>query len=70
MTDPANRRVTRHRRKLRSAGLRPVQLWVPDTRRKGFAREALRQSMLLRGDTLERRTLRWSAAAADTDGWR
>jgi hypothetical protein len=55
---------------LRSAGLRPVQLWVPDTQRKGFAREALRQSMLLRRDPLERRTLRQSTAAADTEGWK
>jgi antidote-toxin recognition MazE-like antitoxin len=69
MTDPINRRVTRHRQKLRAAGLRPVQLWVPDTRRKGFAREAVRQSLLLKGDALEGRTLRRIAAAADAEGW-
>jgi hypothetical protein len=30
---------------LRAAGLRPVQIWVPDTRRPGFAEECRRQSL-------------------------
>jgi hypothetical protein len=70
MSEPVKRRVTRHRDKLRAAGLRPVQIWVPDTRRKGFAAEARRQSLLLRGDAHEDETLDWLAAAADTTGWR
>jgi len=28
------------------SGLRPVQIWVPDTRRPGFAEECRRQSRL------------------------
>ena len=36
-----------YRARLRKAGLRPVQLWVPDTRKPGFAAEARRQSRLL-----------------------
>jgi hypothetical protein len=28
-----------------AAGLRPVQIWVPDTRRPGFAAECHRQSV-------------------------
>lgn len=39
-------RVQKHRAALRAAGLRPIQLWVPDTRAKGFAEECRRQSML------------------------
>jgi hypothetical protein len=31
---------------LRKAGLRPVQLWVPDTRRRGFVAECRRQSRI------------------------
>ena len=31
------RRVRRHRETLREAGLRPLQLWVADTRQAGFA---------------------------------
>ena len=41
-------RVRRHRAGLRAAGLRPVQIWVPDARREGFAEECRRQSRLLR----------------------
>jgi len=62
-------RVQKHRAALRAAGLRPVQIWVPDTRRPGFAEECRRQSLALRGDKLEQETLDWLAAAADTSGW-
>lgn len=62
-------RVHRHRAQLRAAGLRPVQLWVPDTRRPGFADECRRQSRLLRDDRQEGETLSWLEAVADTDGW-
>ncbi|MDY0072466.1 MAG: antitoxin MazE family protein [Thauera sp.] len=40
-------RVQKHRDALRQAGLRPVQLWVPDTRRPDFAEECRRQSSLV-----------------------
>ena len=39
-------RVQKRRSALRMAGLRPVQIWVPDTRRPGFAAECKRQSDL------------------------
>lgn len=38
-------RVQKRREALRKAGLRPVQIWVPDTRRPGFAEECRRQSL-------------------------
>jgi len=41
-------RVRRRRDKLRAAGLRPVQIWVPDTRAAGFAEECARQARLIR----------------------
>ena len=37
-------RVRNHRARLRSQGLRPVQIWVPDVRSAEFATEAHRQS--------------------------
>ena len=40
------RRVRKHRDTLRAAGLRPVQIWVPDTRAPGFAEECRRQAAL------------------------
>jgi len=39
-------RVQKRRAALRKAGLRPIQLWVPDTRRPEFADECRRQSKL------------------------
>lgn len=39
-------RVQKRRTALRKAGLRPVQLWVPDTRKRGFGAECRRQSRL------------------------
>src|SRR5438093_12304849 len=38
-------KVRAHRARLREAGLRPVQIWIPDTRSREFAREARRQSL-------------------------
>jgi hypothetical protein len=43
-------RVQRTRDKLRAAGLRPIQIWVPDTRAPGFAAEAARQCRLVSAD--------------------
>ena len=38
-------KVRAHRTRLRKAGLRPVQIWVPDVRSKSFALAAHRQSV-------------------------
>lgn len=62
-------RVQKHRAGLRAAGLRPVQIWVPDTRSDDFAQECRRQSLLVRHDPNEADTLNWLEAAADTEGW-
>ena len=40
-------RVAAYRAQLRAHGLRPIQIWVPDTRAPGFAAEARRQSRLV-----------------------
>jgi len=40
-------KVSRHRDRMRRQGLRPVQIWVPDTRAAGFQAEARRQSALV-----------------------
>lgn len=60
----------KHSAALRKAGLRPIQIWVPDTRRAGFAEECRRQSRLVQGDAHERETADWLEAAADRKGWR
>lgn len=66
--DANARRVQRRRDKLRAAGLRPVQIWVPDTRAPGFAAEAERQSRRIaaaEGSTHDP----WYSAADDVEGW-
>jgi hypothetical protein len=37
-------KVRAHRERLRSKGLRPIQIWVPDVRAPGFRAEARRQA--------------------------
>lgn len=66
-----NARVQKHRDALRKAGLRPVQIWVPDTRRPDFAEECRRQSRLAaRADMADMDTqICMDEALADVDGW-
>lgn len=40
-------KVSAHRARLRKQGLRPVQVWVPDTRSKAFAKAAHRESLAM-----------------------
>lgn len=47
MPTPVSERVKKRRAALRAAGLRPLQIWVPDTRLPGFAEECRRQSQLV-----------------------
>jgi hypothetical protein len=44
---PLNGREAAHRSELRRRGLRPIQIWVPDTRAPSFAEEARRQAKLV-----------------------
>lgn len=37
-------KVRTYRARMRARGLRPVQIWVPDTRTDDFARQAHRQA--------------------------
>lgn len=41
----ARDRARRHRQRMRARGLRPIQIWVPDTRTAAFREEAHRQSL-------------------------
>ena len=70
-TANVNSRVQKHRDALRMAGLRPVQIWVPDTRRPDFAEECRRQCLLVtqadRADTVMQQFM--DEALADVDGW-
>ena len=67
-----NIRVQKHREALRQSGLRPVQIWVPDTRPTEFAQECERQVRIVAAsdqrdsealDALMHKSL------ADVEGW-
>ena len=64
-------RVKTRRAKLRAMGLRPIQIWVPDTRAPGFAEECARQMRnIIAAQTDESRVEdnAWFALAAETWG--
>jgi hypothetical protein len=64
-------RVKKRRAALRKAGLRPIQLWVPDTRRPEFADECRRQSKLAaQTDIADTELLAFmDNVLADVEGW-
>lgn len=71
MPIPVSERVRKRRDALRNAGLRPVQIWVPDTRRPGFGAECRRQALLVaRADQRDAdlKTL-MDSALNDLDDW-
>ena len=71
MPTPVAVRVQKRRDALRNAGLRPVQIWVPDTRRPDFAVECKRQSKLAsEADQADAEMLDFmDAVLSDVDGW-
>lgn len=71
MAQPAKVIVQRYRARLRAKGLRPVQIWVPDTRRPGFEDECRRQSALCaKADKASKELDAWmDQAVRDIEGW-
>jgi len=67
----ANMRVQKHRDRLRKSGLRPVQIWVPDTRQADFAEQCRRQCELVaQADQAETGLYQiMDAALVEMDGW-
>lgn len=66
-----NERVQKHRDALRMAGLRPVQIWVPDTRNPNFVSECARQcAQVTLVDAQDALAQEWmDENVADIDGW-
>ena len=74
MPTPVAVRVQKWRDALRRAGLRPVQIWVPDTRRPDFAAQCKRQSRLAseaeKSDVADAEMQEFmDAVLSDVDGW-
>lgn len=70
-TSIINALVQKHRDARRMAGLRLVEIWVPDTRRQGFAEECRRQSRAIAssGKIDEQLERLMDETAAAVDGW-
>lgn len=58
-------KMSRYRRRLRAAGLRPIQIWVPDMRFPAMAGELRRQSLLASSGPDESAVLDFIEAATD-----
>jgi hypothetical protein len=61
------RRVQKHRQSLRAAGLRPIQIWVPDVRSKSFVVQARRQSLAIARSAQEQDDIAFIESMADWD---
>ncbi|PHR62618.1 MAG: hypothetical protein COA47_03470 [Robiginitomaculum sp.] len=46
-------KVQAHRSRMRAKGLRPVQIWVPDTRSADFAKQAKLQARAIAASALD-----------------
>ena len=62
---PAAARVRKPLESLRAAGLRPIQIWVPDVRSKHFAARARRQSRAIAQSAQEQDDLAFIESIAD-----
>jgi hypothetical protein len=66
----ATNKLTRHRERMRAAGLRPVQFWVPDTRAPEFVAQLRLQCLTLANDPAEAEVLGFAEqAATHIDSW-
>jgi len=63
-------KVARSRERMRAAGLRPVQFWVPDTRSQSYCDVLRLQCLALREDPAETDVLGMTTEAAGLiEGW-
>lgn len=71
MPTSAKTKMARSRERLRAAGLRPVQFWVPDTRLASFVEDLRLQCLALNNDSAEEDALKFAQAAANqVEGWK
>lgn len=62
---PSRLTVREHRKRLRSQGLRPIQIWVPDVRAPSFRSEAHRQSAAVAASPHAREDQAFIASASE-----
>ncbi|MBD9475203.1 antitoxin MazE family protein [Achromobacter sp. ACM01] len=70
-TSIINAGAKKHRDARLMVGLRQVRIWVPDTRRPGFAEECQRQSLAVASSDNDDKQLKrlMDETDAEVDGW-
>jgi hypothetical protein len=61
-------KVRLHRERLRSQGLRPIQIWVPDVRARSFISAARKQSKAVADSRMARADLGLTDAVSEDIG--
>ncbi len=64
---PSREKVEAHRARQRAKGLRPIQMWLPDTRSAAFAAEARRQCLLANSSPFAAEDQAWVDAMSYRD---
>ncbi len=62
-------KMRRYRQKLRASGLRPIQLWLPDTHSKTIVDEVRKQSLHVSSDSQETMIMDFIEGAFDDTEW-
>ena len=62
-------KMRQYRDRLKAAGLRPIQLWVPDIRSQKIIDEVRKQSIRVSSDSQEPRIMDFVESVMDHDGW-
>jgi hypothetical protein len=66
----SNSRVQKHRDKMRAAGLKPVQLWVWDTKDPAFIAQIKRECELINAHADSKRVDEEMLSVADFSDWK
>ncbi len=69
MADGA-KRVQKHRKKMKAAGLKPVTIWVPDVNAPGFKEEIARAIEIINADADSQRVMEEMLALSDFSDWK
>lgn len=64
------KRVRKHREKMKTAGLKPVTIWVPDVNAPGYTEDIRRQCELINASEDSNIVLDGLLELWDTNGWK
>jgi AmiR/NasT family two-component response regulator len=68
MTDGA-KRVRKHREKMKTAGLKPVTIWVPDVNAPGYREQLERDIAIINADADSMLVMEQMLSVADFSDW-